>query len=292
MFTFRPPFFTLQYYDSLYPSAPQPDGPLTGPAMALRQPLNPSSMPAYFISDVHLGLGSKKEERSKEDHLLAFFRAVLPSTECLLIVGDLFDFWFEYSTVIPRGFHRTLTALQEFTDRGIPVHYLTGNHDFWMKGFFSTELGVQVHPHPFEITLQGKRVFLHHGDGLATKDLGYRLIKPVLRNRLSIALYRWLHPDIGVRLARGSSRTSREYTANKDYGEEEGMVAYAGVKIRGGADIVVMGHRHQPLRKEIGRGVYVNLGDWISFRTYGQMEHGTLTLHSWNGDNGTPYGEH
>lgn len=240
-------------------------------------------MPAYFISDVHLGLGSHEKEKAKEDRLLAFLASILPSATTLFIVGDLFDFWFEYKTVIPKGFHRTLAALQAFTDKGVPVHYLAGNHDFWMGDFFTTELGITMHLDPFDIVVDGKNIHLHHGDGLAANDLGYRLIKPILRSRLNIRLYRWLHPDIGVRLARGSSRSSREYTANKDYGEGEGMHAYAAEKIKEGCDIVVMGHKHSPAFEKIGSGVYVNLGDWITSHTYAELHQGEIALRSWNG---------
>ena len=211
-------------------------------------------MPVYFISDVHLGLGPRSEERDKENRLLALFQNILSTTDELYIVGDLFDFWFEYRTVIPKGFHRTLAALQAFTDRGIPVKFLVGNHDCWTKDFFSDELGMEVHMTPFEANIQGRRVYLHHGDGLAANDLGYRLIKPVLRNRLAIWLYRWLHPDIGVPLARGSSRTSRTYTSQKDYGEEEGLLRFARERIQEGVHIVVMGHHHQPLFTPINGG--------------------------------------
>jgi UDP-2,3-diacylglucosamine hydrolase len=192
-------------------------------------------MATYFISDVHLGMGNKQQEREKEDQLLGFLRSILPKAERLFIVGDLFDFWFEYTTVIPKGFHRTLASIQEYTERGIPVHYLAGNHDFWMGDYFKTELGMQLHFEPFEISVDGKRLFLHHGDGLALNDLGYRMIKPVLRNRLNIWLYRWLHPDIGVKLAKGSSRSSRQYTSNKEYGEEKGMIQCAAEHIRQGS---------------------------------------------------------
>lgn len=240
-------------------------------------------MRVFFLSDVHLGLGDRAAERVKEDRLLSFLQTILPQAGELCILGDLFDFWFEYRTVIPRGYHRTLTALQAFTDRGIPVHYVAGNHDFWMRDFFTTELGVKLYLEPCQLTLDGKRVFLHHGDGLATRDLGYRMIKPVLRNPLAIWLYRWLHPDIGVRLARGSSRTSRNYTSNKDFGEEEGLLEFAANKIAEGNDIVVMGHRHHPQCAQIGAGTYVNLGDWITHHTFAVLEHGTITLQTWNG---------
>jgi UDP-2,3-diacylglucosamine hydrolase len=240
----------------------------------------------YFISDVHLGLGTKEEERAKEDRLLSFLSSILPTAENLFIVGDLFDFWFEYRTVIPKGFHRTLAAIEQFTARGTAVHYLVGNHDCWMGDFFSQELKVSVYSKPYETSIGGKRIFLHHGDGLAMNDLGYRLIKPVLRNRLNIWLYRWLHPDIGVRLARGSSRTSRDYTSNKEYGEEDGMIRYATEKIRKGIDIVIMGHRHQARYLQIDRGAYINLGDWITQNTYAEMIDGVIRLKEWKGTPG------
>jgi len=242
----------------------------------------------YFFSDVHLGLGSGEEERRKEDRLLGFLRTVLPQCRELFILGDLFDFWFEYRTVIPRGFHRTLSALQEYTDNAIPVRYLTGNHDFWMADFFETELGVTLYREPFECVVDGKRLFLHHGDGLAQRDTGYRMIKPLLRNRFNIWLYRWLHPDLGVPLARGSSRSSRRYTGQKDYGETDGMVDFAQRKINEGYDYVVMGHRHHPCFMAMGRGAYVNLGDWISAHTYAVMNNGTMKLERWgSGENKT-----
>jgi UDP-2,3-diacylglucosamine hydrolase len=240
-------------------------------------------MKAYFISDVHLGLGSREEERAKENRLLQFLHGALPETEILFIVGDLFDFWFDYRTVIPRGFHRTLAALQEFTDAGKKIHYLVGNHDCWMGDFFETEIGVTLHREPFEVTVQEKRVHVHHGDGLAENDFGYRLIKPVLRNPFAVRLYRWLHPDIGVRIAHRTSRSSRAYTTTKHYGEEKGMLLYAERIIRGGADVVVMGHHHKPVAKQLGTGVYVNLGDWITYNTYGEMSDGSMVLKTWKG---------
>jgi UDP-2,3-diacylglucosamine hydrolase len=240
-------------------------------------------MATYFISDIHLGLGNREEEKAKEDRLLAFLSAILPAAENLFIVGDLFDFWFEYKTVIPKGFHRTLTALQEFTDRNVPVYYLAGNHDYWMRGFFQTELGLKLFFEPFDITISGKRIHVHHGDGLAGNDLGYRLMKPVLRAKINFALYRWLHPDIGVRLARGSSRTSREYTSEKKFGEDKGMIEYAEKKIAGGSDFVVMGHRHIPYVRPLGSGAYVNLGDWISHNSYAVLENDNMNLYTWNG---------
>jgi UDP-2,3-diacylglucosamine hydrolase len=242
-------------------------------------------MATYFISDVHLGLASRDQEKAKENRLLDFLQGIFPTAETLFIVGDLFDFWFEYKTVIPKGFHRTLAALQNMTDAGKTVHYLTGNHDFWMNDYFSRELGMIVHKNEFEIVQQGKRLFLHHGDGLTDNDLGYKIIKPILRNRFNVWLYRWLHPDIGVRLAKGSSRTSREYTSHKDYGEEEGMIREAARKIQDGVDIVIMGHRHKPNVLKIDNGLYINLGDWITYNTYAVLENGVMELQTWTSPN-------
>jgi UDP-2,3-diacylglucosamine hydrolase len=238
-------------------------------------------MTTYFISDVHLGLGPPDREKAKENRLLQMLDHVRRTGDALYVVGDLFDFWFDYRTVVPRGFHRTLTALQALTDAHIPVHFLAGNHDYWIGDFFEKELNIRIHLEPFETVIDGKRVYLHHGDGLAQKDLGYRLIKPVLRSRLAIAAYRWLHPDIGVPLARGSSKTSRQYTSDKDFGEEQAMVSYARTLIDRGIDVVVMGHRHRPELRQLGNGVYVNLGDWITHYTYGCLNTFGMRLETW-----------
>jgi len=235
----------------------------------------------YFISDAHLGLGSREEERAKENRLIAFLDHIRGDARELFIVGDLFDAWFEYRTVIPKGFHRLFAKLDELTEANIPVHYLAGNHDYWMRDFFHDELGMMTHHDPFTTTVDGKKILIHHGDGLATNDTGYRILKKVLRSKINIWLYTWLHPDLGLALARSSSKKSRHYTSTKDYGEEDGMVQFARAKIDEGYDIVIMGHRHDPMCKEIGNGVYINLGDWIHHNTYACLENGRIALNTW-----------
>lgn len=236
---------------------------------------------AYFISDAHLGLGSKAVEREKESRLLRFCDHIKDDASQLFIVGDLFDAWFEYRTVIPKGFHRLFAKLDELVSRGIIVHYLAGNHDFWMKDFFHDELGVLIYADPLAITIDGKRVFIHHGDGLAGNDTGYKILKHVLRNPVNIWLYRWLHPDIGLTLAQSTSRKSRNHTSVKEYGERDGMLNLAKQKFSEGVDIVIMGHRHQPTRQEFGAGTYINLGDWITHNSYAVLSDGTISLHEW-----------
>ncbi len=236
---------------------------------------------SYFISDAHLGLGTKESELAKEERLVTFLTRIRADARHLFIVGDLFDAWFEYRTVIPRGYYRLFGAIHELTRRGVEIHYLAGNHDFWRRDFFTEELGVVQHADPFTIQVDGKTIYLHHGDGLAHNDGGYRILKKILRNKLSVWLYTWIHPDIGIPLARSSSKKSRNYTAQKDYGESDGMLAFAKTKIEQGADIVIMGHRHQPSCHTIGKGVYINLGDWITHNSFAELSEGTITLRTW-----------
>jgi UDP-2,3-diacylglucosamine hydrolase len=236
---------------------------------------------AYFISDVHLGLGSHGEELEKQRRLLGFLDNASRDATHLFILGDLFDAWIEYRTVIPKGFHRVLAKLHDIAERGIDVHFLVGNHDFWVRDYFDAEMGIKTHREAFEVELDGKRIYMHHGDGLDPRDRGYAVLKKILRNRASIWLFSWLHPDIGVALARSSSKRSRGYTTTKDYGGGDGMRQEAARRIARGCDLVVMGHRHVPRAEELGGGTYANLGDWIGHNTYGRLANGTFSLLTW-----------
>ncbi|MBI4810111.1 MAG: UDP-2,3-diacylglucosamine diphosphatase, partial [Ignavibacteriales bacterium] len=196
-------------------------------------------------------------------------------------VGDLFDAWIEYRTVIPKGFHRILAKLDELSAKGISIHFLAGNHDCWYRDYFQNEIGMKTYHEPFHITVDGKKIFIHHGDGLAKNDAGYRILKKIVRNKFSIWLFSWLHPDLGLKLARSSSKTSRGHSSNKHYGEEDGMLKFAREKIHEGFDYVIMGHRHVPIMKDFDHGTYINLGDWITHNRYAKLENGSLTLHEW-----------
>lgn len=247
----------------------------------LQQFQSKAQLTAYFFSDVHLGLSSREEEQIKEARLIAFLDSVMVDATHLFIVGDLFDAWFEYKTVVPKGFHRTLTKLEDIVRKGITVHYLAGNHDYWMGKFFSEDLGMKVYHDPFDITLDGKKIYVHHGDGLALHDTGYRILKVILRNRVLIKLYTMLHPDLGLSLAKSSSKKSRHYTSSKDYGESDGMTIFAQQKIKEGFDAVIMGHRHHPSFQTIGNGIYINLGDWITHFTYAKLVNGEFEFKRW-----------
>lgn len=236
---------------------------------------------AFFISDAHLGLGPRDEEKLKERRLLSFLEHVRQHGTHLFVLGDLFDAWFEYRTVIPKGFHRVLTSLDAIAHSGTKVHYLAGNHDYWMGDYFRDYLGIEVHSQEFSSEIDGKKFYFHHGDGLARNDWGYRILKRIVRNRLIIWLYSWIHPDIGLQLAKFSSRKSRNYNSKKDYSRDDGMQRFAEQKITEGYDYVLMGHCHEPTSVTIGRGLYVNLGDWIAFFTYAEFSEGTLRLKKW-----------
>ena len=235
----------------------------------------------YFVSDIHLGLGSKIEERIKEDRFIGFLDSIKKDAEQLFIVGDLFDAWIEYRNVIPKGFHRTLAKLDEMVQSGISLHFLVGNHDCWVRDYFSEIIGMKVYLEPFQVQIQGKKIYLHHGDGHSKNDIGYSILKKIVRHPLSIWFFSWLHPDIGLRLARSSSKTSRQYTSQKHYGEGDGMTEFAEQKIKDGNDYVIMGHRHIPSVNNLAAGIYINLGDWINNGMYAVIEEGKISLREW-----------
>jgi len=216
-----------------------------------------------FISDVHLGFGPRNEDVRRERKLLSLIDKIADSTSHLVIVGDLFDYWFDYKTVIPKHHIRTIARLMELIDAGVHITYLIGNHDFGHWKYFHEELGIEVDTGDVDATIAGTRFYLSHGDGKAANDKGYLVLRSVLRNRLAQWMYRKIHPNLGIRLASGTSHGSREYTGAKDFGTEDGLKHFASQKIAEGYDIVVMGHRHRVAYEKMGSGLYVNLGDWL-----------------------------
>jgi UDP-2,3-diacylglucosamine hydrolase len=218
----------------------------------------------YFFSDVHLGLGSRQSSRRREQELLRFLDAIKSDCERLVIVGDLFDYWFEYSTVIPKYYFRILTTLSSFREQGITIDYLMGNHDFGHQDFFEKELDIPIHHNDISLTLGEKKFYIAHGDGKAYNDTGYLILRAILRNKLSIKLFQWLHPDIGIWLASGSSHASRAYTDDKEYGKRDGLQDFAEKKINEGYDFVIMGHRHRAAKINFNSGTYINLGHWLA----------------------------
>ncbi len=234
----------------------------------------------YFISDAHLGVGTPEEDRQKERLLVSFLEEIRQDAAELFIVGDLFDYWFEYRSVVPKGYVRLLGALAGLIDAGVKVTYLAGNHDFWMRGYLREELGIALHDEPIERIFDDKRFYISHGDGVDPTDRGYRFLKRIFRNKLNIGLFSMLHPDIATKFARWSSHTSRKHTSAQPR-EHRYLAEFAAEKITQGYDVVILGHSHIPALQELGGGTYVNLGDWMQHYTYAVFDGQTVRLQEW-----------
>jgi UDP-2,3-diacylglucosamine hydrolase len=232
----------------------------------------------YFFSDVHLGLESEEKEKEKEKRVVKFLDDIKDNAKEVFIVGDLFDCWIEYDEVVPRGYYRLFSKISELVEAGVKFHYLAGNHDFWKGNYFKKEFDIDINFSHIETILEGKNFFIHHGDGFVNRDSGYRILKKVLRNKLSQFLYSWIHPDIGIKLARKTSKTSRIHTNRKDYSLKDGLRDSALSKIDEGYDYVIMGHRHDPQMIKHNKGYYINLGDWIKNNSYGVYRNGEFEL--------------
>ncbi len=222
-----------------------------------------------FISDIHLGLQSKETENKKERLLVKFLASTASNCKELFIVGDLFDYWFEYNRVYQKGFFRTLTALQDLTEKGIKVHYFIGNHDFMHRDFFIKEIGVSLYESPIEVFLNAKKFFIGHGDGLVKNDYGYFVLKKIMRSKGIQKLYSLIHPDLGIGLASRSSKKSRSYTTKKNYGEVDGLFEAAKQKLDSDFDFVIFGHLHKRVFQRYNNGFYINLGSWLDKPCYG-----------------------
>jgi len=225
----------------------------------------------YFISDIHLGFYERSKDKILEDKLINFLENI-PIDSTLIIIGDLFDYWFDYRKVIPSNFYRTLCKFSELKNKNIKVIYLIGNHDFGHYVFFKKELNIEPIENDLELELLGKKFYLSHGDGKSYNDNGYKILKLILRNKLAQKLYRLFHPDFGIWLASGSSRKSRHYTETKDFGPRDGLKDFAFSKIDEGFDYVIMGHRHKMEFVEYKHGFYVNLGTWLIKPIYGTFD--------------------
>jgi UDP-2,3-diacylglucosamine hydrolase len=237
----------------------------------------------FFISDAHLGAEPEAVEAGRTRRLHEFLAWLPKAASTLYIAGDLFDFWFEYPHAIPRRHFGTLCALRRLRDEGVGIHYLTGNHDFWLGDFLEREVGVTRHPSSVGLALQGRRIYLHHGDGLVGGDLGYRVLRRVLRNPLSVRLYQLLHPDLGIPLAHAFSKLSRHAKGDRPLQAERLIREIAEPRFAEGYDTVIIGHFHHVFERREGGKEFFLLGDWIRHFTYLKLEAGQFTLDSWPG---------
>jgi len=253
----------------------------------------PLTKKIYFASDFHLGVPNHDKSLRREKMLVQWLDEVKDNAQAIYLMGDVFDFWFEYKTVIPKGFIRLLGKLAELADRGIAIHLFKGNHDIWAFNYLQTEVGIQLHNGKQIIQLGNKWFFLAHGDGLGPGDKGYKFMKKVFRNRINQWVFRWLHPDIGTRMALYFSRKSRYANNEKDAKngnppiEQEMLYKYATRKIsqQPEIDYFVFGHRHLPTNIKINdKTSLVILGDWITHFTYAVFDGDRLELKKYDPD--------
>jgi UDP-2,3-diacylglucosamine hydrolase len=242
----------------------------------------PNRNKLYFISDVHLGAGTYAGSRQREDKLVRWLDMVKADAAEIFIMGDLFDFWFEYTTVVPRGYIRLLGKLAGLSDAGIKLYLFKGNHDMWMFNYFEKELNATIISNELVIERGGKKFFLHHGDGLGPGDGLYKMLKKVFRSRFCQWLFARLHPNLGVGIANYWSSKSRIANSKRKGGEpgeakpgeQEWLVTYCRETLQTtNYDYLVFGHRHMPLDIQLQTNArYINLGEWLFSCSYAEFD--------------------
>jgi len=257
------------------------------PVLLETQDLQPGQK-IYFASDFHLGIPDYESSLHREKKLVSWLDGIKTGASAIFLMGDIFDFWFEYKTVVPKGYTRLLGKLADITDNGIPVHLFTGNHDIWAFEYLNKELNIQLHRHPEIYHIAGKTFYLAHGDGLGPGDNGYKFLKKVFSNRVNQLLFRWLHPDIGSRMGLYFSHKSRLANIVKENKpgylnriEDEMLYNYAAGLVRNGseADYFIFGHRHRPLDVELeNKSRLIILGDWLTHFSFAEFDGNKLIL--------------
>jgi UDP-2,3-diacylglucosamine hydrolase len=238
----------------------------------------------YFASDFHLGVPDYEKSLTREKLIVKWLDEIKHDAQEIYLMGDLFDFWFEYKYTAPKGFVRLLGKIAEIVDSGIPIHFFTGNHDMWMFDYLSKELGVTIYTEPITRVYNGKKFYLGHGDGLGPGDYGYKFIKKIFANPVCQWLFARLHPNFAMGMANFWSRKSRLSNAPKDEifeGEEkEWLVVYSKeVLQKEHFDYFIFGHRHLPLHIKVAENsTYVNLGEWIKYNSYAVFDGTNLEL--------------
>lgn len=235
----------------------------------------------YFLSDFHLGAPDYESSLSREKKIVSFLGSIKKDASEIYLLGDVFDFWFEYSKTVPKGYVRLLGKLAELSDAGIKLHYFTGNHDMWVFDYLPKEINVILHKGIVTREIGGKKFYFAHGDGLGPADYGYKFIKAVFASKVCQWLFARLHPNFGIWLGNFWSAKSRIATEDiKFYGEKEWLIMHAReVLKKEHFDFFIFGHRHIPLDYKLSeKSRYINLGEWITHFSYAVFDGENLSL--------------
>lgn len=238
----------------------------------------PHGKKLFFASDFHLGAPDQISSLEREKRIIKWLDYIKPEAYAIYLVGDIFDFWFEYKHAIPKGFARLQGKLAELTDSGIPVTFFTGNHDMWMFDYFPQEFNIPVYREPKRLEVNGKVLYIGHGDGLGPGDRTYKFLKRVFQNPICQWLFARIHPNLGLSVANMWSRKSRINNNGKDESfqgpEKEWLYLYAKeMEVKSHHDFYIFGHRHLPLDLKVNnKSRYINLGEWVNYTTYGAFD--------------------
>ena len=245
--------------------------------------MNNSRNKIVFASDFHLGIDTDHTSKERELRIVDWLMSLRYEMKELFLVGDIFDYWFEYKTSIPKGFSDFLSALKILRNDGVKIHFFTGNHDLWMFDYFQDQFDIAIYKYPIELKVNDSLLLVGHGDGLGPGDTFYKLLKRIFTNKIAQWIFRWIHPDLGIGMARKWSKSSRLQKAGSDeqfLGEKEFLIQYCRKReVEQHHDLYIFGHRHLPLNVEIqGNSRYYNLGEWVHQCTYGVFDGKTFSL--------------
>lgn len=236
----------------------------------------------YFASDFHLGAPDMDSSIAREKKIVKWLHKISQDAEALVLVGDLFDFWFEYKKAVPKGHIRFLGQLAYMADQGISIIVFVGNHDLWLKDYLTEQIGASIIHQPLSFSVQNKKFYIAHGDGLDPKDHKFRVIKSVFTNPFCQFMFRWLHPDVGITLANWWSNSSRESKLGQH--EDQHLVDHShSVHSKDKHDYYIYGDCHVARTENIGEGLYCNLGDWINNFSFAEFDGVSLELKRFEG---------
>jgi len=256
-----------------------------------------TSKRVYFASDFHLGVDARLTSKERERQIVRWLDEIAADAAEIYLVGDMFDFWFEYKAVIPRGFTRLLGKLAELRDSGLPIYFFTGNHDMWMFRYFEDEMGIPIYRQPIIREINGKTFFIGHGDGLGPGDHGYKFLKKVFSNKFCQWLFARFHPNLGVGMANYWSKRSRALNPEPPEflgPEKEWLIVFSNEMLdkRPEIDYFIFGHRHLPIdyRLKNNKSRYINLGEWLTFNSYAVFDGEEVELQFFENEEATIYG--